>query len=145
MPIDSVCPNCGARLRIPRKLVGSGRAKRCPKCGGALPIVARKRSPGGRPLTPASSKFDVDLVSPPTGSTIPCPHCRQPLALDAKLAGQVVACPHCRGQLQLPGGARQQAQAIACPYCSGHITAQPSLAGQVVVCPHCRGQVLMPG
>ncbi len=160
MPIDTLCPSCGARLRIPRKLVGSGREKKCPKCGVLLPIVtgkplvtpphSPKRSSSSsakkRPVRRATSEFDVDLVprdrSGAAGQPVPCPHCRQPIAADSSLAGQVVTCPHCQGQLIMPGAA--EAQTIACPYCDGHITTDPALAGQVVMCPHCRGQVQMP-
>jgi DNA-directed RNA polymerase subunit RPC12/RpoP len=162
MPIDTLCPACGARLRIPKKLVGSGRDKTCPKCGSLLPIVTGKplttppTSPGKPPSTPPkkrlvrrpSSEFDVDLVPrkrrEAADQPVPCPHCRQPIAADSALAGQVVTCPHCQGQLIMPGGAAET-QTIACPYCEGHITMDPALAGQVVMCPHCRGQVQMPG
>jgi DNA-directed RNA polymerase subunit RPC12/RpoP len=159
MPIDTLCPSCGARLRIPRKLVGSGREKKCPKCGSLLPIVTGKalttpprppsksRSPAKkkRPVTRPSSTFDVDLVprNRSGAQAVPCPHCQQPIAADSSLAGQVVTCPHCKGQLMMPANPAD-AQTIACPYCDGHITTDPALAGQVVMCPHCRGQVQMP-
>jgi hypothetical protein len=173
MPIDTHCPSCGTRLRIPSKLVGSGRAKKCPKCNGPLPIVSnraaaakppasrktggtgRKRSavkPGAskpprkkKVRSPTAESYDVDLVTLTQlhRESTPCPHCGQPIAPDARLAGQMVTCPYCHQQLRM-GGTPRQLPTISCPYCRGHIPADPALAGQVVGCPHCRGQVLIP-
>lgn len=48
MPVQIICPSCGTKLRVPSKLVRSGQAVKCPKCG--IPVSMPV------PASPASAK-----------------------------------------------------------------------------------------
>jgi hypothetical protein len=126
-----ICPQCGQRARVPKRL--SGYAIYCPRCkssnlvtkpaadqssaGGTVIISRPQRASGLHPpsvmAAEPASEFLTALpgTTPPRGSptvasTIPftCTKCRVESKIPAELAGKVLKCPHCQAtQIALAG------------------------------------------
>ncbi len=101
MPVIVPCPSCRSRIKVPGKILRSGRTVNCPKC--KTPIDLAKY---GQP-----DEVDVELISTPSPlpatpipSTLLCPHCQGEVFYDISLAGQAVTCPYpnCQGQFLMP-------------------------------------------
>src|ERR1700722_945835 len=77
MPISTICPMCGKKLKIPDPL--AGRSLKCPHCNGALgPVEAPTQSgrspdaptivPTSESSAPAGTAMDsLGLLAPPQG------------------------------------------------------------------------------
>lgn len=102
MPVISTCPSCHSRLKIPSKLINSGRTLPCPKCRAAIHL--------GSSISQASAEeFDVEPVhsapqAVPFPASISCPHCGGVVGYNVSFAGQTVRCPYpkCGGQFVMP-------------------------------------------
>lgn len=104
MPLRIACSSCHARLKVPSKLVQSGKPLNCPKCKALVTL----------PSTVPDDEYDVEPVVPrpipSVASVVSCPHCRGQLQNEPSLAGQQVTCPYpaCGGQFLMPPLASDQ-------------------------------------
>jgi DNA-directed RNA polymerase subunit RPC12/RpoP len=135
MPVDMTCASCGARIRVPRKLIGSGQPVLCPRCHQPIDFRATP-VPGARPPTPTD--FELGAIET-TPATIACPHCGGAMQHVADLVGQVVACPHCSGQFPMPALAMPPAAVTPTSLPTG-----PPPPSDVINCPHCGKPITLP-
>ena len=126
-----ICPQCGQRARVPKRL--SGYAIYCPRCkssnlvtkpaadqssaGGTVIISRPQRASGLHPPSVMAAEPPSEFItalagttpprgSPTVASTIPftCTKCRVESKIPAELAGKVLKCPNCQAtQIALAG------------------------------------------
>lgn len=130
MSVRTLCSSCGAKLRIPSKLIGTGTPLTCPRCGA---LITRIEEPAPNPLP--------QLATPPV--RIPgtsCPGCgrRVPLADDDW--GGVIECRECNTAF-VPGTGEviQRATPIQAPYPVARGQAFTPATPEVPAATHCLG------
>src|SRR5262245_369503 len=110
MPVIVACLSCQGRIKIPSKVVHSGRSINCPRCNAPLQFSGRVAP------AQAAEKTNAELLraaspAPPTPmpacptQVVQCPHCATQVIDDGWPSGQAVSCPCCSGGFHMPSPA----------------------------------------
>ena len=101
MPVQVACPDCAASLKAPDR--ARGKALKCPKCGGRVPVPAAERARTGaraeKAGAPATGEFlaGIDLSRAEDTSSEVCPKC------GTEVFEEDVECPKCGADLVTGG------------------------------------------
>ena len=100
MPIEIVCDDCGAELKLKDSM--AGKSGTCPVCKSMLDVdELRVRADSQVQDIPFHLPSDLEKQA----SSILCPYCNEPLRDDVAMNGQMVVCPGCNAQVQMPNNA----------------------------------------
>ena len=102
MPITCKCPQCGKRLKAADS--AAGKKAKCPDCGGAVPIPARKAPPPADDDEFDLQRLNVDagMEGPIEEDQVPCPMCGEMIRAAA------IKCRYCGEDVGAPKGRRRR-------------------------------------
>ena len=142
MPIDLMCPECGASLEAPDEL--SGKKGTCPHCLQVIPVAAAEAESAAAPAAeaeaPAPAEEAAGEESAPEPEAAETPTAEAP-AQEAAAPMKEAAAPE---QAKVSGEGQKKKFVFKCPHCSQQMAAGAHRLGTAVKCPKCKQEFKLP-